>query len=203
MNILQTAASALMLFVSFTLGALGLLHFQHHASAPPPRGSSTSSIGTITSETQADINRQGYFPLADNISANSTIPCDSNPTHISCRKTSQHVYGDGYLIVGADPATFRVLGVVGNYGEDKSSVYWIIEGEEGPEPHAVIDADPKSFKVLPGEMYAKDANSVYWSGYTVPGADTVSFTSAPCAPDECTVDAQDKHYKYLTGVMVR
>jgi hypothetical protein len=51
-----------------------------------------------------------------------------------------------------------VLGETGNYGKDDNNVYWIIEGEEGPEPHAVIGADPNTFMVLPdNEFCAKDA----------------------------------------------
>jgi len=193
----------MILIASATLGLIYFFHFPQHPVVPTNQASSTisQSIGTATTtdQTQAEIYRQEDFPLAENISVSSTTPCDQNPNHISCRKNSQNVYGDGYLIVGADPEAFVVLGVVGNYGKDNNNVYWIIEGEEGPEPHAVIGADPRTFTVLPWEMYAKDTNNVYWSGYKIAGADVASFIGIPCEPDKCTVDAQDKNHKYLAG----
>ena len=207
MTFLRTAAFVLVVLItSLTLGIVGLLHFLQRPITKTGQALSTLSTlmgTTATTSVKTDIHQQDYFPLAQNISASSTIPCDSNPYHISCRKNSQAVFSDGYLIVGADPGTFVVMGAAGNYGKDNNDVYWIIEGEEGPEPHAIIGADPRTFTILPGEMYAKDNSNVYWSGYKLSGADPASFTSVPCGPDECTVDARDNNHEYLAGEIVQ
>lgn len=207
MNILQKSVSALAVLITFfTLGLLGLLHVSQRATIPinPASNARPQSIATTpASKVQSNTEQQRTFPVADNVSASSTIPCDSDPNHGFCRKDFKHVYSEGYVIVGADPSTFIVLGADGNYGKDHNNVYWIVEGEEGPEPHAVLGADPKTFEALPKhEVYAKDAANVYWSGYTVDGADAATFSGVACSPDGCQVDARDREHAYLAGRII-
>jgi DKNYY family len=159
-----------------------------------------SQISAASTTTKAATTPATFFPTASDYPASSTVPCDSDPDHFTCTKDSRRVYSDSYIIVGADPSTFEVLGQWGNYGKDAKNVYWIIEGEEGPEPHQVLGADPRTFQVLSAdEMYAKDANNVYWAGYPVLGADSATFSAVVCVTDNCLIDAKDKNHSYSDG----
>jgi hypothetical protein len=201
MNTLQIVTSTFLIFTNLLAAMLGLFHLPRHYIAPIAQTSSTlSRLRDVPTTTQ--IGAQD-FPVAAGLSASATTPCDSDPNHNFCRKDSRFVYSEGYLIVGADPTTFVVLGADGNYGKDSKTVYWIIEGEEGPEPHAVIGANTTTFQILRGdEMYAKDDNNAYWSGYRIVGADSATLTSVVCATDGCEVDARDKGHTYLAGRIV-
>lgn len=194
MELLKTASIALLFFInSIVAGALGIFHF-----AQPYVGPNDKTTATTT-----QFIRTGAQPTATT-TANSEVPCDSNPRHNFCRKNTKSVYSEGHLMVGADPGTFVVLGANGNYGKDANNVYWIIEGEEGPEAHTVVGADPKTFQVLSeDEMYAKDAHNVYWAGYLIVGADPETFINVACGTDGCVVDARDKGHTYLTGQVVQ
>lgn len=139
---------------------------------------------------------------SENTSSSSREPCDSNPNHNACKKDSQHVYGDvGTVLLGADPKTFVVLGEEGLYGRDTSHVYWMVQAEEGPNPHQIPDADAASFAVIPViETYAKDKNHVYWEGEVfapMPDVDPATFVSysGGCGPS-CEYFARDKNHLY-------
>lgn len=102
---------------------------------------------------------------------NGTIDCMRNP------------------ISGVDASTF-VVSSLGDYGKDKTHVYWCSE--------IVADADPASFEVINGE-YAKDASHVYWEGYyTLPDADPATFSIVPAAGSDNmqTGYGKDKTYVY-------
>lgn len=106
-------------------------------------------------------------------------PCKSlpglNADDVTCTIKKGHVFADDYYVLDkADPATFVSIGYY--YGKDAAHVYWIHEGEEGPEPHEIVGADSKTFEVIPGTaMYARDARHVYYLGDFVKNANPASF----------------------------
>jgi hypothetical protein len=74
------------------------------------------------------------------------------------------VFFQSYLIAGADPESFRVLGV--NFGKDTNAVHF--------KSMKIIDADISGFIVLDDE-YSKDRKHVFWQLRTVTGADVNTF----------------------------
>lgn len=86
-------------------------------------------------------------------------------------KDNDHVYLEGRMIEGADPATFELLGDVSNrpgfrYGKDAKHVFlaW----------YRINGADPQSFKILRAP-YAKDDHTVYCGTVPVDVADVAHF----------------------------
>lgn len=84
-----------------------------------------------------------------------------------------HVYAEGGVLTEADPATFKILGMVpqpgscgDSYAADKSHVYFFNQ--------LVTGADPATFQVLPHvqacgnqSCEAKDAKHYYWNAHAV------------------------------------
>jgi hypothetical protein len=183
MAFLQTVIVALLLLInSIIAGTLGLLHLAQ----------STSIIKHKT--IVASTTEQLLAPIS---------VCDSK--FVLCVGGLPKVYVSGYFLSDADPQTFEALD--NYYGKDSSHIYWIIEGEEGPEPHEIVDADPQTFTPILGhEAFAKDKNHVYWLGYLISDADPATFSVVyplqQCGP-RCWFDSQDKNHKYLEGQAVK
>lgn len=161
---LANLGSAVLLFLSMTFtNVLSLVHLNPNSS-PSDRKISSA---TITSPTATSTVEREIFSSQQAMPSDISrkVKCDSNPASF-CFKDSQHVYGDGFLLPGANPKTFVVLGENGNYGKDDSHVYWIVVGEEGPDPHQLVGADTSSFVVFPSpfDYFAKDKNYVYSYG---------------------------------------
>jgi hypothetical protein len=103
-----------------------------------------------------------------------------------------HVFYDGKVIAGADPASFRPLAEY-EYGEDRKAIFY--------QGKALAGADPASFRILlwpdetvsakpgsvyprrpPGEafsIYAADARHVWEQGRPMPERDAATFTLLP------------------------
>jgi hypothetical protein len=178
---IMTLGSAALLFLSMSFSnALSLVHLNSNVS-----------------------------PFDSSPKANTSLlmSCDTNPNHSTCMRDSLHVYGDGVLLPRANPQTFVVLGEEGYYGKDDSNVYWIIVGEEGPDPHQIIGADSQTFSpILGSEAFSKDKNHVYFLGYAIPDADPATFI--PTYPPlrcglSCLYDSYDKNHKYWRGQIAK
>ncbi|MBJ7339725.1 MAG: DKNYY domain-containing protein [Mycolicibacterium sp.] len=98
-------------------------------------------------------------------------------------KDGQTVQVNGTPIVGADPATFRVL--TGGYAQDGRGTYYFT-GRIG-------EADAASFEVLDGS-FARDARRAYWMGRPIPGADGATFRVLN-ANFECAADRAHAYYR--------
>lgn len=107
----------------------------------------------------------------------------SDVDHYVFTKDAEAVHVNGAAIVGAEPATFRVLD--GAYSRDARGAFYFTD----PMP----DADLESLEVLEGP-YARDARHAYWMGKTIPGADPASFTVLN-GDFECTADATRAFYR--------
>lgn len=71
-------------------------------------------------------------------------------------KDKSQVYYDGQVIVGADPATFMILGN-GDLAKDKNGIY-----SNGEKNETLSQADISSFQMVgDGNIFAKDKNIVY------------------------------------------
>lgn len=61
------------------------------------------------------------------------------------------------------------------YKNEGDTVYYEHWNEGDGEHKSKIDADPKTFKILKFKTYAKDANSVFYKGVKIVGADAKTF----------------------------
>lgn len=93
------------------------------------------------------------------------------------------VHVNGSAIVGADPASFRVLR--GAYSRDDETVFYFTD--------AMPTADAGSLEVLEGP-YARDGGHAYWMGKAIPGADPASFQVLN-ANFECSADTSRAYYR--------
>jgi hypothetical protein len=118
-------------------------------------------------------------------------PCENEADEFYGADRS-HVFYEGKIIAGADPASFRPLAEY-EYGADRNSVFY--RGEK------LAGADPASFRILlwphetpptkpgsvylkrpPGEnfsIYAVDARHVWEQDRPMPGRDAATFTLLP------------------------
>jgi len=108
----------------------------------------------------------------------------SNVDHYLFTKDATTVHVNGNPIVGADPATFRVL--QGAYAQDGGPhVYYFND--------RMADADAGTFVVLEGS-FARDAVHAYWMGKPIPDADPATFRILN-ANFECTTDRHHAYYR--------
>ena len=115
-----------------------------------------------------------------------------DPTHFSIVSDSDYylftkddrtVHVNGNPVVGADPATFRVL--EGGYSRDDAGIFY--------GPNRIADADVPSFDALEGP-FARDARHGYWMGTPIPDADGGTFHVLN-ADFECAADATHAFYR--------
>lgn len=163
----------------------------------------------------------------------TTVPTDAKPivSNSQYLKNTQHVYlrrvDEMRVISNADPATFRALSDMDEFGMDAQHVYYA--GCELP------NANPKTFKHLQNGTYGtddtniywrwrllsyvnatkfvslprgygKDDKLVYWEGARVKGADPATFQSfedKTSCNGSCTITAQDKNHTYLLNEIVQ
>ncbi len=170
------------------------------------------------------------------------IPCDHTNTPIprdakavapnsEYMKNDKHVYllrvDEARIVPNADPATFRVLPTIDEFGIDAHHVYYA--GCELP------DANVTTFKYLPDGTYGIDGSHVYWRWIMLPGADATKFVSLPrgygkdgvvvywegelvpgadpatfqsfadktSCNGSCTITAQDKNHSYMLHDVVQ
>lgn len=115
--------------------------------------------------------------------ANFAIITDEN--HYLFAKDSDEVFVNGRVIVGASPATFRVL--EGAYSRDDAKVFYFDAQIPG--------ADVTTFRPLEGP-YAVDDDHAYWMGKPVPGADPATFEVLN-ANFECAADRDRAYYRQM------
>lgn len=104
------------------------------------------------------------------------------------------VYFEGETIRNAEPATLALL--TGNYSKDGDSVFYATTTLDG--------ADPLTFNVHASTRYGMDANSVFFFGKKIIGADTASFVliNNDSRPYEYRDFAKDKTRVYYQGEVV-
>ncbi|HEV8666957.1 MAG TPA: DKNYY domain-containing protein, partial [Candidatus Paceibacterota bacterium] len=138
-------------------------------------------------------------------------------------KDNLHVYFQGLLIVGADPASFIPLGtgfggVTNPYSKDSRYVFYdgIILSSDGLGKNPLTGIDSSTFEPLidtNGEisLYAKDSKQVYFNAWdhgdgapnpfqVIQNADPLTFQ---VVSGQSIYDAQDKNHKYLQGQIVQ
>lgn len=98
-------------------------------------------------------------------------------------KDSAAVFVNGKVIVGAAPATFRVLD--GAYSRDDQRAFYFDE--------QVAGAEVAGFAPVQGP-YAVDNDRVYWMGKTIDGADPDTFEVLN-ANFECSADSNRAYYR--------
>lgn len=163
----------------------------------------------------------------------STIPTDAKPIVLDSEylKNAKHVYlnrvDETHIISDADPATFRVLPDIDEFGMDTHHVYYA--GCELP------DAKPETFKHLANGTYGtdgthvywrwkmlslvdatkfvslprgygKDHKVVYWEDYRVQGADPATFQSfndKKSCNGSCNITGEDKNHTYMLNKIVQ
>jgi hypothetical protein len=115
---------------------------------------------------------------------------------------TSHVYikrvDEQHIVQGADPATLYVFPELDEYAKDASHVYYA--------GLVLVDADPKTFSVLPSMTYGKDADRVYWRWIPINGADVNSFKTfndKVGSDGSYEYTAQDKNHKYLWEKVVQ
>ena len=81
-------------------------------------------------------------------------------------KDSTHVYYNGLLVEGTDPATFVQLDEGRVYYKDKNRAYLSTK--------PILDSDPATFRHLI-DLYSKDAKNVYYRDQKIEGADSATF----------------------------
>jgi hypothetical protein len=164
---------------------------------------------------------------------NTAIPADAKPvvSNSEYLKDTQHVYlrrqDEAGLIPDADPATFRVLPDIDEFGMDAQHVYYA--GCELP------NANPETFTHLPNGTYGTDGTHIYWRWKLLSDIDAIKFVSLPRGygkddkivywEDEkvqgadpatfqsfedkvscngsCTITAQDKNHTYMLNEIVQ
>lgn len=104
------------------------------------------------------------------------------------------VYFEGATIRNAEPATFALL--TGNYSKDGDNVFYATTTLDG--------ADPRTFNVHASTRYGMDANSVFFFGKKILGADVASFEliNNDSRPYEYRDFAKDKAYVYYQGEVI-
>jgi hypothetical protein len=104
------------------------------------------------------------------------------------------VYFEGETIRNAEPATFSLL--TGNYSKDGDNVFYATTTLDG--------ADPRTFNVHASTRYSMDANSVFFFGKKILGADVASFEfiNNDSRPYEYRDFAKDKSRVYYQGEVV-
>lgn len=113
--------------------------------------------------------------------ANFVIIIDEG--HYLFAKDSEEVFVNGRVIVGASPATFRVL--EGAYSRDDSTVFYFDAQIPG--------AEAATFGPLEGP-YAADKRRAYWMGKPIPDADPATFEVLN-ANFECAADRTRAYYR--------
>lgn len=113
--------------------------------------------------------------------ANFVIITDED--HYLFAKDSEEVFVNGRVIVGASPATFRVL--EGAYSRDDATVFYFDAQING--------AEAATFRPLEGP-YAADDGRVYWMGKPIPDADPATFEVLN-ANFECAADRTHAYYR--------
>ncbi|MDA2889570.1 DKNYY domain-containing protein [Mycolicibacterium sp. BiH015] len=103
--------------------------------------------------------------------------------HYLFAKDGEEVFVNGRVIVGASPATFRIL--EGAYSRDAAEVFYFDAQIPG--------ADAATFRTLEGP-YAADEGQVYWMGKPIPGADPATFEVLN-ANFECAADRTRAYYR--------
>ena len=164
---------------------------------------------------------------------NVVIPDDAKPVVLDSQylKNNQYVYlnsvDEAHIIPSAEPATFRVLSDIDEFGMDAHHVYYV-----GCE---LLNAQPATFKHLPNGTYGtdgihvywrwkmlsyvdplkfvslprgygKDNKVVYWENKKVQGADPLTFQSFEdkvSCNGSCTITAQDKNHTYMLNEIVQ
>ncbi|MCW2734508.1 MAG: hypothetical protein JWR13_5324 [Mycobacterium sp.] len=113
--------------------------------------------------------------------AHFTILSDSD--YYLFTRDGRTVHVNGNPIVGADPATFRVLR--GGYAQDVGGIFYFTV--------RIADADAQSFEVLDGS-FAHDSRHAYRMGKPIPDADGATFRVLN-ANFECTADRTHAYYR--------
>lgn len=90
-------------------------------------------------------------------------------------KDKNNIYDGDDLIEEADPITFKPLNLF--YAKDEYNVYYVNECKGYAEYKKIEDADPETFEVLCGSIYAKDKNNVYLKGKIILNVDSKTFNS--------------------------
>ncbi len=118
--------------------------------------------------------------------------------HALFAKDKAHVYGidiDPFLINGADPATFSVLGqdlyTTNIYAKDDKHAYWFNWQDWG----VINGVDPATFTTNEDTLpYAKDGIHVFYGGDIFSTADPMTFSVFPLSNF-----AKDRHHVYYNG----
>lgn len=91
-------------------------------------------------------------------------------TKFSLGKDKKHVFFNAYVLENADPSTF--INIQTSYFKDKNNVF-VLQGTNVDA--RIIDADPKTFKILKEFSWTRDKNHVFYGRHKLEDINLQTF----------------------------